>query len=168
MKLAVCGPGRCGKDTVSHWLKRHTHLCYQCSTSEAATTLCFVALRKKYGYETPEQAFADRVNHRKEWAEIIWAHNQPDGLTLYRDMLGETDILNGIRRGGELEALRQNSMLDLVIWIDRNVPEDESCEITVDDCDIVIPNHGTLEELYQRLTRFARVTKLSRLTPDTF
>jgi len=160
MKIAVCGHGRCGKDTVSNWFDYSTSLCYHESTSQAAAALCFSQLREKYGYITVEEAFDDRHNHREEWAQIIWAHNEPDGLTLYRGMLDTSDILNGIRRAGELQAVLAHQMLDLTIWIERDVPKDPSCEITIDDCDIAIPNNGTLEELYQRLERFSKVTGL--------
>lgn len=162
MQIAICGPGRCGKDTASNWLAEHTKLRYHDSTSEAAAKLCYQQLHEKYGYSSVQEAFEDRHNHRREWAEIIWAYNQPDGLTLYRGMLAANDILNGIRRAPELEALRQNLMIDLVLWIDRDVPEDPSLEMDSSVADFIIPNNGTLEDLYQRLTRFARVTRLLR------
>lgn len=162
MIIAICGPGRAGKDTAAMWFKEHTTLRYTESTSQAATKLCFERLRDKYGYVTAEEAFADRHNHRVEWAEIIWEYNKPDGITLYRDMLKTSDILNGIRRADEIRELQRTLNVDLTIWLDRDVPTDPSCEMTVYDADIIIPNHGTIDALYNRLTRFARVTKILR------
>lgn len=162
MKIAICGHGRCGKDTASDWLNDNTTLCYQESTSQAAAKLCFDALAGKYGYENVQGAFDDRHNHRKEWAEIIWSYNQPDGLTLYRGMLIDSDILNGVRRPAELRALRQNAMIDLVIWIERDVPNDPSLEMDSGIADIIIPNNGTFDDLYERLYRFAKVAGICK------
>jgi len=162
MKIAICGPGRCGKDTAADWLHDNTTLCYHESTSEAAANMCFAVLKAKYGYSSVKQAFDDRHNHREEWAKLIWEYNKPDGLTLYRGMLLDGDILNGIRRAPELLALRQKSMIDLVIWIERDVPNDPSLEMASDVADIIIPNNATLAELYKRLQRFASVAQILR------
>jgi len=162
MQIVICGHGRCGKDTASQWFMEHTRLRFHESTSEAAAQLCYQRLREKYGYYSVEQAFEDRHNHRKEWAEIIWAYNEPDGLTLYRDMLEANDILNGVRKASELEALRTHLLVDLVIWIDRDVPNDPSLEMDSSVADIIIDNNGTLADLHQKLSRFARVARILR------
>ena len=49
MRIAVCGEGRSGKDTVSLWLGSNTALRYVESTSEAAARLCYDALKNTYG-----------------------------------------------------------------------------------------------------------------------
>jgi hypothetical protein len=162
MQIAIVGHGRAGKDTASQWLGEHTTLRYQESTSEAAAKLCYQHLHEKYSYSSVQEAFADRHNHREEWAKIIWDYNQPDGLTLYRGMLEAGDILNGIRREGELDALREHLMLDLVIWVERDVPKDPSQEMTSAVADIIIDNNGTLAQLYAKLARLSRVLKILR------
>lgn len=160
MKLAVIGHGRSGKDSACTWLGSNTTLRYHESTSEAAAQICFEQLRQKYGYTTVEQAFLNRHKHRREWAEIIWRYNEPDGLRLYREMLKTNDILNGIRRAGELQALKESQMLDATIWLDRDVPEDPSNETRPADADLIISNRGTLEELYAKLTTLAKITNV--------
>ncbi len=162
MKIAIIGHGRAGKDTVANWLGEHTTLRYRESTSQAATALCYQQMQEKYRYISMEDAFQDRHNHREEWASIIYAHNKPDGLTLYRGMLEEGDILNGMRREAELEALRTNLMIDLTIWIDRDVPADPSNEMTCDAADFIIDNNSTLKALYTKLTRLTRWLRILR------
>lgn len=162
MHLAICGPGRAGKDTASEWFAQNTTLRYCRSTSQAAKLICFNALRLRYGYKTAEEAFEDRHNHRKEWAQLMWEHNQPDGVTLYRGMLRDNDILNGIRRKQELDACRAFGLVDLVLWIDRDVAVDPSLDFEQDEADIVIPNNRSLRELFCRLARFAHCAGILR------
>lgn len=162
MRLAICGPGRSGKDTAALFLKEHTTLRYEGSTSEAAAKLCFAQLSHKYGYSSVEEAFADRHNHRVEWAEIIWNFNKPDGVTLYEDMLKDSDVLNGIRRSGELDAMRDRYDDLLVLWLDRETPVDPSLEMGIEVADIVVRNRGTVDDFHKRLWRFARAIGILR------
>lgn len=159
-RIAICGPGRAGKDTVANWLAQNTTLRYAGSTSEAATAIVYATIKDQFDYVSEAACFADRHNHRKLWAECIWQYNQPYGITLYTDMLVISDILNGIRRGPELQALKDRGMLDLVIWIDRDVPVDPSLEMTSNVADIIIPNNGTIEALHARLIRISRAMRI--------
>jgi hypothetical protein len=160
-RIAICGPGRCGKDAISNWLARCTILNYCQSTSQAAAELVFRALRDKYQYKCSDEAFEDRHNHRQEWASAIWAFNQPDGIRLYTEMLVDNDILNGIRKKGELKACQDRGLINLSIWIDRpGAFEPHSLELAPHDCDIIIPNHGTLQELYARLANLTTVLNI--------
>jgi hypothetical protein len=160
MKLAICGPGQAGKDTVAEWLRDHTCFTYHQSTSQAAAELIF---NTTWGsrYADIDECFADRRNHRKRWADTIWKYNEPDGLTLYRNMVKANDILNGIRKAAELKACVDNGLVDLSIWIDRpGTIEVGSMTLTSSDCDIILPNHGTLEVLFLKLSRFVQVLGL--------
>ena len=53
-------------------------------------------------------------------------------------------------------------MIDLTIWIDRDVPNDPSCEMQAEDADIIIQNRSSFTEFYRRLARFARAAKILR------
>ena len=108
-----------------------------------------------------QDSFADRHEHRQEWADIIWEYNEPDGLTLYREMVKTNDIINGIRKTSELYACKEAGLINLSIWIDRpGRAELGSMSLGVEDCDIVIPNleHGdTFPQKY-----FSKLSRLSR------
>lgn len=162
MRLIICGPGRCGKDSASIWFRNFTTLRYHDSTSEAAAKVVYRQLASKYGYSSVEEAFKDRHNHRQEWADAIGRHNQPDGLTLYTDMLENNDILNGVRWTHELEAIVNAGLIDLVIWIERDVPHDPSLTFDANAADIIIPNNQTLYHLYARLERLGTALQIMR------
>jgi hypothetical protein len=160
-RIALCGPGRCGKDTAADWLAANTKLRYHQSTSQAAADICFKKLHKKYGYKTPQEAFVDRHRHRTEWAEIIWAYNKPDGIRLYRDMVRTNDVLNGIRKSNELHACKQLGLIDLAIWIDRpGYFEEGSMSLCVEECDIILPNFEQGDTFpkhyYEKLSNLAK------------
>jgi len=155
-RLAVCGLGRAGKDVAAACLAAHTPLRYAGSTSEAASDIVW----DRWGrgrYESPEAMWEDRRGHRATWARIIWDHNRPDGLTLYREMAATTDILTGIRKAEELAACRAAGLVDLALWIDRpGAAEDSaSCTLTAGDCDATIVNDRGLAEFEVKLRRLA-------------
>jgi len=143
MRLAICGPGRSGKGVASNWLSQHTNLRYTQSTSQAAAELCYRALKDEYGYTSVADAWAKRHQYRGAWAETIWQYNEPDGTRLYEEMLGENDILDGIRRARELFACHAKGLIDLSIWIDRpdTVEGTGSMTIRKEHCDIIVPNY---------------------------
>lgn len=163
MQIAICGPGRAGKDDASNWFKEHTSLRYVESTSQAATSLVFKQLANKYGYKSVEECFADRHSHRVEWARIIWAHNSihfGNGITLYTDMLEHSDILNGIRKAGELHICRLRNLIDLAIWIERpGKTEVGSMTLTASHCDITVINDESSKTYPARF--FGKLTTLA-------
>ena len=70
-KLLVCGHCRHGKDTLAELLNEHFGLKFKSSSLAAAEIFLYDALKDKYGYQTPEECFEDRMNHRPEWFEMI-------------------------------------------------------------------------------------------------
>lgn len=165
MKIAICGDGQSGKGTASAWLREHTELRYLKSTSEAAAELVWLHWGRYYRYGSAgsygscEECFADRRNHRQTWAEIIWNHNQPHGVTLYADMVrAGNEILEGIRRASELRACYEHGIINLSIYIDRpDVPPDPSNEITPADCDFTLINTpGDVGAMFAKLEHLAR------------
>jgi len=146
MAVAICGYGRHGKGTVASLLTGQSGLVCKESTSEGAARVVYEKLKDEYGYKSIEECWNDRHQHRAEWAETIWRYNEPYGLTLYVEMLHESDILEGVRKSAELQALKDVGLVDVVIWVDatkRLPPEDPaSCQVTPDDADVVIDNNG--------------------------
>lgn len=147
-KLLLLGHGGHGKDTAAEALG----LSYS-SSSEAANHLCvYPALRAQYGYESEQQCFDDRREHRMEWYRLICDYNSEDRARLARHILSEHDMYVGMRDAQEYEAARP--LLDLVLWVDasQRLPErDPSLFIAQQEAHLVIPNNGSLEEFKGRL-----------------
>lgn len=155
MRIAVCGHGRAGKDTVSEWLRDNTGLRYTGSTSQAAARVVMSNMNAAgHAYASVEECWNDRHNHRTEWRDIIWAYNGPDGMALYRDMAAENDILNGIRSIKELAACKRSGLIDAAVWVSAPVPIDLSNEIRPNHCQYVIKNCGSTPDLYRELKSF--------------
>lgn len=154
--LAICGPGLSGKNVVSKWLAENLGLRYHMSTSEAAAEVVYDKLKDKYGYSSCDECWNDRRMHRVEWGEIIADHNKPDGIQLYRTMLADHDILDGIRRGAELIKCQELGLIDLSIWVQRDVVGDPSLDYGPEVCDISVDNSGSLEDFYRKLARLGR------------
>lgn len=145
MKLMVCGYARHGKDQFCEFMG----LTYVSSSMMAIDKAIWPHMG--WMYDSKEQCFEDRVNHRAEWHRLITEYNTPDLTRLARDIFSENDVYCGIRNREEFHAARRASLFDLSIWIDasdRIGPEDESsCKLKPEDCDIIVTNNGSLEEL---------------------
>jgi hypothetical protein len=160
MILAICGYGGHGKGTAATYLAANSKLRYKQSTSMAAGEMMFRKIGEKYGYPNAQACWEDRHNHRAEWAEEIWAYNQPDGLTLYREMLPDNDILEGVRKAAELQALKDAGIITMTLWVDalERLPREpsSSCQVKPTDADAVIDNNKGLAHLYEQLDLFIK------------
>lgn len=155
MKLFIIGHGRHGKDTVAEFINRHYGLTFESSSMFCAEHVVRPWLEKLgVVYETQEECYADRHNHRQHWFDAIRVFNEEDESRLSREIFYEYDMYVGIRSRTEFLASKQYS--DLAIWVDafeRHPTADPTCEILKSDCDIVFDNNGTFEEQGFKLTR---------------
>ena len=144
-KLLVIGWGRHGKDTVCEMLNKHGGLTFVSSSEYCAEHVVYPTMS---GYDTWQECYADRHNHRAQWFETIKSFNEDDPAKLSKMILSEYDIYCGLRNIRELEAAR--SLFDLIIWVERpDLDKEDSDSMTIkkDDADIVLYNDGSLKDL---------------------
>lgn len=155
LKICVIGHARHGKDTAAETLRDNFGLTFQSSSQAAADIFIYDRLKNKYGYKTPEECFEDRVNHRKEWKDLICAYNEEDKTALARVIMENNDIYVGMRSNVELDSCIEAGIFDLVIGIfnpNKDLEPADSFDIDIwAKSDFIIPNGGTLEEFYEKV-----------------
>lgn len=151
MKLLIIGHARHGKDTVSELLVDVLGLKFRSSSDFANERAVYPVLAPKHGYTSLEECYQDRVNHRREWYNLIRSYNGDDPSRLAREVMQENDIYCGMRHREEFEACRREGVFDHVIWVDASerLPQEsaDSMSLTIDDADIVVDNNGSFEDL---------------------
>lgn len=158
MKILIIGHARHGKDLTAELLcKLDPRLRPPLSSSRVACDLfIFNRLKDKYNYESSEQCWLDRVNHRSEWFDLIYAYNATDPARLAKAILQKSDIYVGLRARAEFEAARH--LFDHVIWVDRSkhcpLEGKGSMELTADDATAVVDNNGSVEDLSVGLSKW--------------
>lgn len=153
MKIAICGHGRAGKDIAAWWFNDHTFLCY----SGFSTSVAITPHAAKHLGISEEEAFARRHEDRMLWFELGNKLREHDPAFLARQTFQHGDIAVGIRDRSEMEAVLREGLVRHAIWIDRDVPVDPTLNYGKELCDIVVENHGTLEEFYAMLRAVAGV-----------
>lgn len=151
MKLLIIGHARHGKDTVCEMLTDLLNLKFKSSSDFVNEKAVFPVLSKLYGYETLEECYEDRVNHRPEWFNLLRAYNGEDPVRLGRELFNEYDVYCGLRNREEYQAMKRAGLFDLVIWVDASerlpLETSDSMELTMSDADIVIDNNADLNRL---------------------
>ena len=159
-KLLVIGHGRHGKDTVCEMLRDDYDYSFESSSQFCSKLFIYNNLKEKYGYETEEQCYADRHNHRAEWYDAICDYNVPDAATLGREMFSAYDIYCGLRNKREFFAMKNTGVFDYCIWVDRSMhlPPESSDSMSLEQwmADFTIDNNGTLENLKFNLDKLMR------------
>src|SRR5210317_2676820 len=97
MKLLIVGHGRHGKDTVAEYLCKKYHLEFQSSSMHCAERVVFPTLKDMYNYQTIQECFQDRSNHRREWYELISDYCRDDLARIGREIFEVSDIYCGLR-----------------------------------------------------------------------
>lgn len=156
-KLLLIGHARHGKDSMAEILQEHFGLKFKSSSQAAAEIFIYDELKEKYGYNTPEECFQDRVNHRAEWHQLICDYNIDDKAKLAKGILEHADCYVGMRDYREIgECINQN-LFDLIIWVDASerlpLEDVSSFNIKKSDADIIIENNGTYDEFKEKVIR---------------
>lgn len=169
LKLMVVGHGRHGKDTVAQILADELGLTFCSSSYFCAKAFIYDALKNVFGYRSIAECYEDRNRNQRMrdlWHTLIGAYNKDDPARLSREILSEYDIYVGIRSDEEFATAEEEGLFDLSIWVDasrRLDPEGESSfEINRADCDIVIDNNESEDDLVRRVTRLASVLDVSQ------
>ncbi len=154
IKVLIVGYARHGKDTFAEMLGLPFN-----SSSEAAMELAiYPILQAKYNYQSMAECFEDRVNHRKEWHDLIKAYNTPDKTRLAREILKENDVYVGMRCSEEVQACIEQKIFDTIIWVDasgRLPPESkDSISIKPDCANFFVTNNETLDDLNDKALLF--------------
>lgn len=154
-KILLLGWARHGKDTVAEILRDHYGFQFQSSSMFCAEIVCRPALAEMgIHYDSLEECYADRVNHRAAWYEAIKAYNAKDPARLAKGILEIGDLYVGMRSAYEFAVARE--LFDEIWWVDASgrglQPEDRSSmDIDFEDEFRFINNNGTLEDLHNRV-----------------
>ena len=155
----VCGLGGHGKDTFCEILEDKFNLTFE-SSSRASAPIVFDKIGEKYGYSDHITCWADRRNHREEWFEIIAAMNQ-EYPTTAKMLFDNYDVYCGCRSLKEFLMAKDHKLFQLSIWVDagKRLPDvkDPSCQIRKEDCDVVVDNNGTIDDLYDTVERIYNI-----------
>lgn len=151
MKIAICGPGRAGKDEAAHWFNANTSLRY----FGFSTSMAITPHAAKHLGISEEEAFARRHRDRELWYELGNNLRQNDKAFLARQTFEHGDIAVGIRDREELQTIIDEGLVDLAIWIDRDVPADPTLKYGPESCDIIVQNRSCISEFHTKLNRLA-------------
>lgn len=155
--IALCGPGRCGKDAAAEWLAANTPLVYRGSTSSVIAPHA----AERLGL-TVEEAFARRHQDRAVWYQLGKEMRADDPAFLVRSVLAQgSQIVVGVRDRMEIVTASLERLVDVVVWIHREVPFDPTLEYGPELADLRIDNYGTLDEFHARLAALARFAQLT-------
>lgn len=148
-RIAISGPGRSGKDEAAEYLKRHG---FRYSESTSCVITREIARQTGLSFE---ECHAKRHEHRGRWYHVGNQLREKDPAHLVREVLKTGNVVVGVRDGIEMRAAREKGLVDLVVWIDRDVPPDPTLTYGTELADIIIPNHEGLPEFHARLDRLA-------------
>lgn len=160
-KLLIIGNARHGKDSMAEILQQEFGLKFKSSSQAAADIFLYDRLKDKYGYQTPEECFEDRMNHRQEWYEAICDYNKDDRARLAKDILSITDCYVGMRDRDEIVECIKQGLFDIIVWVDASgrLPLEDSNSFNIDKscADVIIDNNGSFEQFKEKVIRFGKI-----------
>lgn len=147
--IMVIGHGRSGKDTFAAFLAYYL----KCDYLGSSQVACEQAVFPHLDYITPEECYDDRHNHRETWRDLISKYNK-DPSRLGKYIYSQCNIYCGIRSKREFEALKD--LIDVTIYVVRDVPVDPTFELKLEDADCYVHNSADLLFLEKQAEMIAR------------
>jgi len=155
-KLLIIGHMRHGKDTVAEMIEEHTGMSFKSSSEMAAEIFIYNELKDKYGYTSFLECFEDRMQHRKEWHDLIKYYNNPDKAKLAKEILKHNDMYVGMRSQAEIDKCIEDDVFDMIIGVfDPCKPLEPKDSFDIDlftSSDILIPT-GDLETVRRKVKK---------------
>lgn len=154
-----------GKDLCAEFIRDRLGYSFESSSYFACKYFLFDKLKEEFGYDNIEECYKDRHSEgmRQRWFEEIKLLNKDDETFLSRNIFSVHQIYVGLRSRSELLAAKEEFKDLLCIWVDSSkrciLEGNESCDITEDDCDIVVGNNGSLEEFEVKLDKLVRLLR---------
>lgn len=152
-RILILGMGGHGKDKMAEIIRDLYGLSFASSSMAACEKAVLPVLGPKYGYQSAQECYDDRRNHREEWKQLITDYNTPDKARLCREILAENDIYVGMRCADEFAASKD--LFDEIYYIDaseRVETDDPTMKIEFDpSCMTWIDNNGTIHDLVEQI-----------------
>jgi hypothetical protein len=153
--VLVLGHKEHGKGTFTDLLASVHSLSGISSSDYSNEFIVFPALKEKYGYNTPEECYADRRSSdeiRSEWFQLIAGFNALDGTSLARAILKNYIVYDGMRNDLELESCIEQQIFKTVFWVDaaqrKPLESEQSMKIKYDPSYMIfVDNNGPKENL---------------------
>jgi hypothetical protein len=154
-KICIIGHARHGKDTVANILCDMFGYKHLSSSMAASDIFLYEALKDKYGYRSKEECFEDRVNHRKEWFDMICEYNQNNPGRLASEIMQIANIYTGMRSSRELKSCLENGTFEIVLGVyDPRFELEDSSSFDIDlwkESHLIVSNSGTIEDLENKI-----------------
>lgn len=151
-RVLLLGLSTAGKDALSEILQEKYGLTSMPSSYMAFKIFIFDIFKEKYGYQTLEECYEKRHNHRDELFQLISDFNKDDPARLAKLIMKDCDIYTGMRSKRELDACKEQGVFTHIFWVDasKRISFKEplsSCEVTEDMADYTVDNNGSLKQL---------------------
>ncbi|MCB9047701.1 MAG: hypothetical protein H6550_16320 [Chitinophagales bacterium] len=158
MKILIIGHAGHGKDTAAEVLMNNGFTATS-SSIYALHKFVYPLLKVRYGYKDTAECFKDRVNHRREWFDLIAAYSKDDPSRLTREILESNDIYIGMRNMEEFTA--SEKLFDLIVAIDASerlpLEDPSSFNIPLNVADIIIYNNGDADDLKWNMNKLVGI-----------
>jgi hypothetical protein len=136
-KLLILGSSGHGKDTVADMIRDETGWTHLSSSIYCAEKVVRPALEKLgVHYDSIEDCFNDRGNHRSVWFTEINKFCEVDQAALAREIIKIADIYVGMRDMRQLNAVMNENLFDYIIWVEdprKDKEPNTSMNITYED-----------------------------------
>tara|TARA_R110001583_G_scaffold52147_6_gene162192 strand:+ start:4923 stop:5429 length:507 start_codon:yes stop_codon:yes gene_type:complete len=154
----LIGNGRAGKGTFCKVALNSFGLTSKSSSRMGCEMGLYEKFKDMFGYADMEECYNDRHSKRELWYQGICDLCDPNKSAVGRAIYNLHDIYDGCRDDLELNAIKAEGLIDLVIWIDAGdrvqAEGSGSMKLTKDDADIVIYNTTTEAEYIEKVKRF--------------
>jgi len=160
--ILIIGHGKHGKSTVAQLISNILGTSHEDSSMMAAKIFIYDQLKQSHDYNSFEECYTDRHNHRALWHNLICSYNKYDKARLAKDIMAENDIYVGMRSDDELSECKRIGLFDMVIGVfDPNKPLEGKDSFNIDlfqQSDFIIIT-GDLEKTAKNVKEFCKILK---------